>query len=65
MTMLSAEVRDYPTNTQYQANKPSRPVFYSRHDPQKKKKRTVYPTASALALLLELTTNPMGEEPHT
>lgn len=63
MTMLSAEVRDYPTNTQCQANKPSPPVVYSRHDPQKKK--TMYPPASALALLLELTTNPMGEEPHT
>lgn len=41
---------------QCQASKSFHPVVYSRHDPPKKK--SLYPTSSALTLLLELTTNP-------
>lgn len=41
---------------QCQASKSFHPVVYSRHDPPKKK--SLYPTSSVLALLLELTINP-------
>lgn len=41
------------------------PIQLFIQDMTLKKKKTVYPTASALALLLELTIDTMSEAPHT
>lgn len=59
MIMLSAEAGDYPTNTQCPNAKQVNPsIHLFIQDMTLQKKKSLYPTSSVLALLLELTTNP-------